>query len=141
MVNQSAMKPSAKNIDEFITDFPEDIQKKLQTIRHTIRQAAPEADESTNYGMPTFKFHCNLVHFSAYKTHIGFYPDASGVAEFKKELTPFHTAKGTVQFPLDKPLPLELISDMVIFRMEENLRNAKPGKKKKRIFSHLNSGF
>jgi len=63
--------------------------------------------------MPTFKFHCNLVHFSAYKTQIGFYPDASGVAEFKKELTPFHTAKGTVQFPLDKPLPLELISDIV----------------------------
>lgn len=129
MVNQSTMKPSAKNIDEFITDFPEDIHEKLQRIR----QAAPEVAENTNYGMPTFKFHCNLVHFSAYKTHIGFYPSSSGVAEFKKEHTPFHTVKGTVQSSLDKPLPLELISDTVIFRLDENLRNAKRGRRKSEI--------
>jgi uncharacterized protein YdhG (YjbR/CyaY superfamily) len=125
------MKTAAKNIDEYISVFPEDIQKKLQLIRNTIRQAAPEAEECINYGIPTFKFQGNLVHFAAYQTHFGFYPGASGIAEFKQELSPYKTAKGTVQFPLDKPVPLELISDIVIFRLDENLRKAKPVKKKK----------
>jgi uncharacterized protein YdhG (YjbR/CyaY superfamily) len=125
------MKPAAENIDAFISDFPQDIQEKLQLIRETIRHAAPEAEECINYGIPTFKFHGNLVHFSAYKTHIGFYPGASGIAEFKQELSPYKTAKGTVQFALEKPLPLELISDIVIFRLDENMRKAKPVKKKK----------
>jgi uncharacterized protein YdhG (YjbR/CyaY superfamily) len=125
------MKPSAKDIDEFISEFPDEIQEQLQIIRNTIRIAAPEAEECINYGIPTFKFHGNLVHFSAYKTHIGFYPGASGIAEFKQELASYNTSKGTVQFPLDKPLPLELISDIVIFRLDENLRKAKPAKKKK----------
>lgn len=125
------MKTAAKNIDEYISDFSEDIQEKLQLIRNTIRQAAPEAEECINYGIPTFKIHGNLVHFAAYQTHIGFYPGASGIAEFKQELSPYKTAKGTVQFALEKPLPLELISDIVIFRLDENLRKAKPVKKKK----------
>lgn len=125
------MKPAAKDTDAYIQDFPQDIQEKLQLIRQTIRKAAPEAEECINYGIPTFKIHGNLVHFAAYKTHLGFYPGASGIAEFKQELAPFNTSKGTVQFPLDKPLPLELISDMVIFRLDENLRKAKPVKKKK----------
>jgi len=123
------MKPAAKNIDAFISEFPQDIQEKLQSIRNTIRKVAPDAEECINYGIPTFKFHGNLVHFSAYKTHIGFYPGASGIAEFKQELEPYNTSKGTVQFPLDKDLPLELISDMVFFRVDENLRKAKPVKK------------
>jgi uncharacterized protein YdhG (YjbR/CyaY superfamily) len=125
------MKAAAKDIDEYLLSFPEDIQEQLQRIRHAIRKVAPEAEECINYGIPTFKFNGNLVHFAAYKTHIGFYPGASGIAEFKKELAPYPTAKGTVQFPLDKPLPLELISDMVFFRLDENLRKAKPVKKKK----------
>lgn len=125
------MKPAAKDTDDYIRDFPEDIQKKLQSIRFTIQQAAPDAEECINYGIPTFKFHGNLVHFAAYKTHIGFYPGSSGITEFKKELESYPTSKGTVQFPLDQSLPLELISDMVIFRMDENLRKAKPEKKKK----------
>jgi uncharacterized protein YdhG (YjbR/CyaY superfamily) len=125
------MKPAAKDTDAYIQDFPQDIQEKLQLIRQTIRQAAPEAEECINYGIPTFKIHGNLVHFAAYKTHIGFYPGASGITEFKQELTPFNTSKGTVQFPLDKPLPLELISDIVIFRLDENQRNSKPLKKKR----------
>jgi uncharacterized protein YdhG (YjbR/CyaY superfamily) len=125
------MKTAAKNIDEYISDFSEDIQEKLQLIRQTIRKAAPEAEECINYGIPTFKFQGNLVHFAAYQTHIGFYPGASGIAEFKQELSPYKTAKGTVQFALEKPLPLELISDIVIFRLDENMRKAKPVKKKK----------
>ena len=125
------MKPAAKDTDAYISEFPEDIQEKLQVIRNTIRQAAPEAEECINYGIPTFKIHGNLVHFAAYKTHFGFYPGASGIAEFKKELESYNTSKGTVQFPLDKPLPLELISDIVIFRLDENIRNAKPTRKKK----------
>lgn len=125
------MKTAAKDIDEYLQDFPEDIQEQLQGIRHSIRKVAPEAVECINYGIPTFKFHGNLVHFAAYKTHIGFYPGASGIAEFKKELAPYNTSKGTVQFHLDKDLPLELISDIVFFRMDENLRKAKSPKKKK----------
>lgn len=125
------MKPAAKDTDAYIQDFPQKIQEKLQLIRQTIQKAAPEAEECINYGIPTFKIHGNLVHFAAYKTHLGFYPGASGIAEFKKELESYNTSKGTVQFPLDQPLPLELISDMVIFRLDENIRNAKPPKKKK----------
>jgi uncharacterized protein YdhG (YjbR/CyaY superfamily) len=125
------MKPAAKDIDTYILDFPEDIQEKLQLIRRTIRHAAPEAEECINYGIPTFKIHGNLLHFAAYKTHLGFYPGASGIAEFKKELASYNTSKGTVQFALDKPLPLELISDIVIFRLDENIRNAKPEKRKR----------
>ncbi|MCL6260149.1 DUF1801 domain-containing protein [Aquiflexum sp. TKW24L] len=125
------MKPAAKDTDEYISDFPKDIQEKLHLIRRTIRQAAPDAVECINYGIPTFKIHGNLVHFAAYKTHFGFYPGASAIVEFKKELALFNTAKGTVQFPLDKPLPLKMILDIVIFRLDENMRKAKPVKKKK----------
>ena len=128
------MKPAAKDTDAYISEFPEDIQEKLQVIRNTIRKAAPESEESINYGIPTFKIHGNLVHFAASTTHFGFYPGASRIAQFKQELESNNTTKGTVQFPLDKPLPLELISDIVIFRLDENIRNAKPTRKKKWIF-------
>lgn len=125
------MKPAPKDTDAYISGFPEDIQEKLQAIRNTIRQAAPEAKECINYGIPTFKIHGNLVHFAAYKSHLGFYPGATGIAEFKQELASYKTSKGTVQFHLDEPLPLVLISDIVIFRLHENTRNAKPTRKKK----------
>ena len=116
-------------IDEYISGFPEDIQTLLQQIRVTIREAAPEAEEAIKYAMPTFVLNGNLVHFAAFKNHIGFYPVPSGIEAFKKELSFYKGAKGSVQFPLDKPMPLELISRIVQFRVNENLKKAKAKKK------------
>jgi uncharacterized protein YdhG (YjbR/CyaY superfamily) len=113
------------NIDTFISTFPKETQKFLEQMRLTIRKAAPKAEEAMCYGIPTFTLHGNLVHFSAVKTHIGFYPTPSGIEAFKKELSGYKSAKGSVQFPLDKPLPLNLITRMVIFRVKENLEKAK----------------
>lgn len=110
----------AKNIDEFISAYPDDIQAILQELRRTIQKAAPKAQEKISYGIPTFTFHGNLVHFSAYKTHIGFYPGAAPIKEFKDDLAGYETSKGTVQFPLDKPLPLDLIRKIVLFRVKQN---------------------
>jgi len=112
-------------IDTFIAGFPRDIQITLEQLRLTIRKAAPEAEETICYGIPTFTFHGNLVHFSAFKNHIGFYPTPSGISAFKKELSRYKSAKGSVQFPLDKPLPLDLVSKIVTFRIKENLKKAK----------------
>ena len=109
-------------IDAYIASFPEEIQQKLQQLRHTIRAAAPEASEAISYGMPTFKLHGNLVHFAAYSKHIGFYPAPSGIEAFEPELQPYKHAKGSVQFPIDKPLPLELVAKMVHRRVQENLQ-------------------
>ncbi len=108
-------------IDVFIASFPGDTQIILEQLRLTIRKAAPEAEETICYGIPTFTFHGNLVHFSAFKNHIGFYPTPSGILAFKKELSNYKSAKGSVQFPLDKPLPLDLIARIVKFRVKENL--------------------
>ena len=116
-------------IDEYINAFEGEVKSILQKIRKTVREVAPEAIESINYGIPTFKQYGNLVHFAAYKNHIGFYPSPSGMEEFKKEVAFYKTGKGTMQFPLDKPIPYELISEMVQFRLEENL--IKSGKKKR----------
>lgn len=116
------------NIDEYITDFPKDIQKLLEQVRVTIQKAAPKAEETINYAMPTFKLEGNLVHFAAYKNHIGFYPAPSGIAAFKKKFSVYKGAKGSVQFPLDKPLPLSLIAKTVKFRAKENLEKAKEKK-------------
>jgi uncharacterized protein YdhG (YjbR/CyaY superfamily) len=113
------------DVDTFIDGFSKDIQKILEQLRSTIRKAAPDAEEKIAYGIPTFSLHGNLVHFSAYKHHIGFYPTSSGIQAFKKELSVYKNAKGSVQFPLDKPLPLDLIRKIVKFRMKENLEKTR----------------
>jgi len=122
---------SFNSIDEYIEQFPEEIQTILQKIRSVIKEAAPEATEKISYQMPTFFLKGNLVHFAAYKNHIGFYPAPRGIEKFKEELSQFKGAKGSVQFPMDKPLPLELIRRIVLFRVEENLTNAERKAKKK----------
>lgn len=120
-----------QTIDQYIADFPEDIQKILQKIRATIRKAAPGAAEAIKYQMPTFVLNGNLVHFAAFKHHIGFYPVPTGIEKFKKELSIYRTAKGSAQFPLDQPIPYGLITKIVKFRVKENLaRAAAKGKKK-----------
>jgi len=116
-------------IDEYISSFPKEIQTLLEQVRETIHQAAPKAEEAIKYAMPTFVLNGNLVHFAAFKNHIGFYPVPSGIEAFKKELSFYKGAKGSVQFPLDKPMPLELISRIVQFRVNENLKKAKAKKK------------
>jgi uncharacterized protein YdhG (YjbR/CyaY superfamily) len=117
-------KSSFNSIDEYIATFPEDIQKILEELRTTIKACAPEAQEKISYQMPTFALKGNLVHFAAWKRHIGFYPTPSGTQAFKEELSIYESAKGSIQFPIDKPLPLELISRMVKFRVAENLQKA-----------------
>ena len=114
------------NIDEYIALFPTDVQATLRKIREVIKGAAPGAEEAIRYGMPTFRLNGNLVHFAAYKTHIGFYPTSSGIAEFQKELSKYEISKGTVRFPLDATIPYELIERIVKFRVNENM--AKGGK-------------
>ena len=127
------LKPNSKppdNIDEYIAGFPEDIKKILEELRATIKKAAPEAEETIKYRMPTFTLKGNLVHFAAFKNHIGFYPAPTGIDSFKKELSAFKGAKGSVQFPLDKPLPLSLITRIVKFRVKENLEKTKQKQKR-----------
>ena len=106
-------------IDEYIAAFPPDVQKVLQQVRTTIRKAAPEAVEAIKYGIPTFVLGENLVHFGGFKTHVGFYPSPSGIEAFKKELSAYQGAKGSVQFPLDRRMPLTLITRIVKFRVRE----------------------
>ncbi len=117
----------AKNIDEYIAAYPANVQELLQTMRTTIQQAAPDATEAITYAIPTFKLNGNLVHFAGYKNHIGFYPAPMGIEAFKEETAQYEAGKGTLQFPIDKPLPLDLIKRIVKFRVEKNL--AKPKKK------------
>ncbi len=117
-----------QSIDEYIGRFPIATQNLLQQVRQTIKSAAPDATEAISYQMPTFKLNGNLVHFAGYKNHIGFYPAPVAIKEFQQELSVYKNAKGSVQFPLDRPLPLDLIRRMVIFRVEKN--KMKPGKKK-----------
>jgi uncharacterized protein YdhG (YjbR/CyaY superfamily) len=112
------------SIDEYIASFPEAIQKLLQKVRAVIRETAPGAEEKISYQMPTFFLKGNLVHFAAFKNHIGFYPTPNGIEQFKDELAPYASAKGSARFPLNKPLPLELIRKIVKFRVAENLKNA-----------------
>ena len=119
----------AKDIDEFIAGYPENIQKILKKIRATIRKAAPKAEETINYGIPTFTLNGNLVHFSAFKKHIGFYPAPSGIENFKTELSAYESAKGSVKFPLDQPIPFDLITKIVKFRGKENLKKAKQNRR------------
>lgn len=116
------------SIDQYIATFPPEIRKVLQEMRATIRAAAPEAQEKISYQMPTFFLNGNLVHFAAFKNHIGFYPTPSGIEAFKQELSAYASAKGSVQFPLDRPLPFELVSRIVQYRVAENMK--KPARKK-----------
>ncbi len=120
-----------KTIDEYIAGFPNDVQEILEKIRTTIRKAAPDAEETIKYQMPTFTLKGNLVHFAAFKKHIGFYPTPTGTEKFQKELSVYQGAKGSVRFPLDKPIPFDLISKIVKFRVKENLDRAKAKGKKK----------
>ena len=122
--------PTYQTIDEYIEQYPEDIQIILQKIRSVIKEEVPEATEKISYQMPTFFLKGNLVHFAAYKNHIGFYPVPSGIEKFKEELSQFKGAKGSVQFPIDKPMPLDLIRRIVLFRVEENLANAEKKQRK-----------
>ncbi|MCX7922570.1 MAG: DUF1801 domain-containing protein [Clostridia bacterium] len=119
-----------ESIDEYISKFPPDIQQILNTLRKVIKEAAPDAEEKISYQMPTFALHGNLVHFAAFKNHIGFYPAPSGISAFKNELSQYKGAKGSVQFPLEKPIPYELVSKIVKFRVAENIKQAE-GKLKK----------
>ena len=121
-----------QSIDEYIATFPEDIQVILKQMRATIRAAAPEATEKISYQMPTFYLKGNLVHFAAFKSHIGFYPAPSGIEAFQQELAGYKSSKGAVQFPIGEPLPLELISRIVKFRVEENLKIAEEKARKKK---------
>jgi uncharacterized protein YdhG (YjbR/CyaY superfamily) len=113
-----------ENIDEYIALFPAPVQKLLQSVRSTIRKAAPDAEECISYQIPTFKWNGNLVHFAGYKSHIGFYPGAGGIAQFKSEIEGYKNAKGSVQFPIDQPLPLDLISRITKFRVQQNVEKA-----------------
>lgn len=118
-------KSGFNSIDEYITTFPQDIQKILKELRAAIKAAAPDAEEKVSYQMPTFFLNGNLVHFAAFKKHIGFYPTPSGIEAFQKELSVYEGAKGSVQFPIDEPMPLKLISRIVKFRAAENIKKAK----------------
>ena len=110
-----------KTIDQYIKTFPKEVQVVLEQVRQTIKKAVPGASEAMSYQIPTFKLNGkNLVHFAAFKKHIGFYPAPQGIEQFKKELSVYKGAKGSVQFPLDKPMPLGLIRKIVKFRVKEN---------------------
>jgi uncharacterized protein YdhG (YjbR/CyaY superfamily) len=119
-------------IDAYIATFPTEVQERLQALRATIRAAAPEAVETFSYQMPTFNLKGNLVHFAAFKHHIGFYPAPSGITAFQEALSRYKGAKGSVQFPLDQSLPLELVAEIVRFRVGENLAasTAKAGRRR-----------
>jgi uncharacterized protein YdhG (YjbR/CyaY superfamily) len=119
-----------QNIDEYIAGFPAEVQEILESIRTVIKLAAPDAEETISYQMPTFTLKGNLVHFAAFKKHIGFYPVPTGIEAFKDELSAYEGGKGSVQFPLDKPVPLDLIRRIVEFRVKENLGKAAAKRKK-----------
>lgn len=119
------------SIDEYIAAFPETIRTILQELRATIRAAAPDAEEKISYQMPTFTLKGNLVHFAAYKNHIGFYPAPSGAEAFDQALASYQRSKGAIRFPIDQPLPLELIAEIVQFRVVENLKKAEEKARKK----------
>lgn len=118
-------------IDEYIAGYPANVQEILRTIRAVIREEAPDAEEAIKYQLPTFVLNGNLVHFGAFKNHIGFYPAPQGIEQFKEELSAYKGAKGSVQFPLDQPMPLDLIRRIVRFRVQGNLEKAAAKGKKK----------
>lgn len=119
----------AKNIDEYIADFPDDVQKSLEKVRAAIKKAAPCADEAIKYQIPTFVLNGNLISFAGYKNHIGLYPGSKPIEEFEDELAGYTTSKGTVQFPLDKPMPVGLINKITKFCVQRNLAKPQKGTK------------
>lgn len=126
----SADKRTAQTIDSYIAGYPPEVQERLAAIRAAVREIAPQAEEAIKYGIPTFVLDGNLVHFGAYKHHIGFYPTPSGLEQFDEELAKYPRSKGAVQFPLDQPLPLDLIRRITVFRVQENRARAASKKKK-----------
>jgi uncharacterized protein YdhG (YjbR/CyaY superfamily) len=127
----SENKTQFSNIDEYIALFPEEIQKILSKIRKIIKENAPEASEKISYQMPTFYLNGNLIHFAAFKHHIGLYPTPTGIDAFKEELSKYKGAKGSVQFPLDQPIPYDLIKRIVLYRVEESTKKTDAKLKKK----------
>lgn len=113
-------KQSFQTIDEYIKTFPKDIQKILNEVRRTIKTTATEAEDAISYQIPTFRLNGNLVHFAAFKNHIGFYPGSKAIVVFKEELKKYKSSKGAIQFPLDKPIPFSLIKKIVKYRVKEN---------------------
>lgn len=128
------------SIDAYISSFPKEIKDVLVQVRTAIQQAAPEATETISYAIPTFVLHGPLVHFAAFKNHIGFYALPSGTAAFQKELAAYQTGKGSIQFPLNQPMPLDLITRIVKFRVAENVAKAAKKKtaKKEKTINHQN---
>lgn len=124
--------PTFSNIDEYIALYPPELQQRLQQLRQVIRDAAPDATERISWQMPTFYLHGNLVHFAMHKTHVGFYPGADGVAAFQKQLAAYKTSKGAVQFPLSQPIPFDLVTEIVQFRVAENQKEALAKAQKKK---------
>jgi uncharacterized protein YdhG (YjbR/CyaY superfamily) len=118
-------KKEYKAIDDYIATFPKNIQSILEEMRQAIRDSAPEAEEAISYQMPTFKLNSNLVYFAAFKNHIGFYPTSSPIEAFKEDLSDYEVSKGTVRFPLNKPIPLDIVKKMVRYRAKENLDKRK----------------
>jgi uncharacterized protein YdhG (YjbR/CyaY superfamily) len=128
------MEPTSKKfktVDEYFSTFPKNVKDVLAELRKTVKQAAPQAEEVISYNMPAFKFKGILVYYAAYKKHIGFYPTSSGIEAFKKELSGYKWAKGSIQFPLDQPLPIELITNIVKFKVMRNSEKAAAKTKKK----------
>lgn len=126
-----ANQSTPKTIEEYIAGFPPDVQAILQQIRATIREEAPEAQEAIKYQIPTFVLNGNVVHFAAFKKHIGFYPTPTGTKHFQQELSGYKAAKGSIQFPLSEPIPFDLIREIVRFRVEESREAAEAKRKKK----------
>lgn len=121
------VKPAVmKNVDDYIAGFEPAVQERLQQMRGTILKAAPNAEELISYMMPAYKYHGVLVYFAGYKNHIGFYATPNGHQAFKKELSKYKQGKGSVQFPINEPLPLSLVRKIVKFRVKQNLQKAKP---------------
>ena len=119
-----------KDIDEYIGSFPADVREILEHLRNIIHENAPEAEEAIRYGIPTFTLNGNLVHFAAFEHHIGFYPAPSGIEAFKNDLAPYQHEKGSVRFPLDQPIPADLVKQIVQFRVKEQ-RESETKKRKK----------
>ena len=118
-------KQSFKNVDEYIATFPEDVQVVLQQLRQTIHDAVPDAVEAISYQMPTFKLNGNLIHFAAFKDHYGLYPTPSGIDAFQQELAPYSVAKGSIRFPKNQPIPFDLVTRIVQYRVQEMRQKGK----------------
>src|SRR2546430_9517351 len=125
------MKANPRTVAEYISGFPPQVQERLQKIRKIVRKAAPDAEETISYRIPSYTLQGKLVYFAAYKKHIGFYPRTTAIAKFKKELVAYEGAKGLVKFPLDKPIPFDLISKIVKFRVKENVKRAAAKRKQR----------